>query len=98
MYGGLVLRWVASTIPDILQKTQSRIPFMHAGLVLRGGRQHHPDLAPSMVLERPKVLYNDLTRTFVMWMHIDDADYSMARAGKPRNPPSNTLHCTLRVG
>ncbi|CAL8468327.1 g7867 [Coccomyxa elongata] len=51
------------------------------GLVLSGGRQHHRDLAPSMVLERPKVLYNDLTRTFVMWMHIDDADYAMARAG-----------------
>ena len=53
--------------------------------MLSGGRQHHHDLAPSMVLERPKVLYNDLTRTFVMWMHIDDADYAMARAGKHRN-------------
>ena len=34
-----------------------------------------------MVLERPKVIYNDRLRTFVMWMHIDDAEYKMARAG-----------------
>ena len=26
-----------------------------------------------MVAERPKVIYNDLTQQFVMWMHIDDA-------------------------
>ncbi|MFP3126572.1 glycoside hydrolase family 43 protein [Ectobacillus funiculus] len=39
------------------------------------------DLNPRMVLERPKVIYNDTTRKFVMWMHIDSADYSYARAG-----------------
>lgn len=48
--------------------------------MLRGG-QHHADLAPNMVLERPKVLYNDRLKSFVMWMHIDDAKYEMARAG-----------------
>jgi hypothetical protein len=49
------------------------------GLVLKAG--HHHDLQPSMVLERPKVLYNDHTRSFVMWMHIDDAAYKLARVG-----------------
>ncbi|MEH7117143.1 glycoside hydrolase family 43 protein [Neobacillus vireti] len=39
------------------------------------------DLNPQMVLERPKVIYNDSTRKFVMWMHIDSADYSYARSG-----------------
>jgi len=39
------------------------------------------DLHPSRVVERPKVIYNDRTRTFVMWMHIDKADYGYARAG-----------------
>lgn len=42
----------------------------NAGLVLRAGQ--HPDLAPSRVLERPKVLFNRRTQRFVMWMHIDE--------------------------
>jgi beta-xylosidase len=33
------------------------------------------------VLERPKVIYNKTTKQFVMWMHIDTADYKMARTG-----------------
>ena len=39
------------------------------------------DLHPSRVVERPKVLYNEATRTFVMWMHIDKSDYGYARTG-----------------
>ncbi len=39
------------------------------------------DLHPSQVLERPKVLYNRATRKYVMWMHIDSADYTLARVG-----------------
>ncbi len=39
------------------------------------------DLHPSKVVERPKVLYNDRARRYVMWMHVDHADYSYARAG-----------------
>ena len=39
------------------------------------------DLHPSNVLERPKVIYNEKTGKFVMWMHIDSADYSKACAG-----------------
>lgn len=50
-----------------------------AGLALKGGS--HPDIDPSMVLERPKVLYNAKTGKFVMWMHIDSADYELARLG-----------------
>lgn len=34
-----------------------------------------------MVLERPKVLHNHQTGKFVMWMHIDDAQYGWARVG-----------------
>jgi hypothetical protein len=33
------------------------------------------------VLERPKVFYNKKNRKFVMYMHIDDARYKMARVG-----------------
>jgi beta-xylosidase len=39
------------------------------------------DLHISKVIERPKVIYNDKTEKFVMWMHIDSEDYSYARAG-----------------
>ena len=39
------------------------------------------DLHPTKVVERPKVLYNRATKQFVMWMHIDTADYKAARAG-----------------
>ncbi|KAL8298871.1 hypothetical protein RB597_007478 [Gaeumannomyces tritici] len=39
------------------------------------------DLGPNRVLERPKVIYNDRTRKYVMWMHIDSSDYEDARAG-----------------
>ncbi len=39
------------------------------------------DLAPSQVLERPKVVYNAATKQFVMWMHIDSPSYGAARCG-----------------
>jgi beta-galactosidase len=44
---------------------------------------HFPqhDLHPSKVVERPKVLFNAATGKFVMWMHVDHADYSYARTG-----------------
>jgi hypothetical protein len=39
------------------------------------------DLGPRFVLERPKVFYNAKTRKYVMYMHIDDARYALARVG-----------------
>jgi hypothetical protein len=39
------------------------------------------DLGTPFVLERPKVFYNAKTRKFVMYMHIDDAKYTLARVG-----------------
>ena len=39
------------------------------------------DLDTGGVIERPKVIYNEQTGKFVMWMHIDKSDYSYARAG-----------------
>lgn len=39
------------------------------------------DLYPSKVVERPKVIFNGTTKQFVMWMHIDSANYAAARAG-----------------
>ena len=39
------------------------------------------DLHTSKVLERPKVVYNKKTGKFVMWAHVESADYSKAAAG-----------------
>lgn len=33
------------------------------------------------VVERPKVIYNDKTKQYVLWMHIDNRNYSFASAG-----------------
>ncbi|HLO59841.1 MAG TPA: glycoside hydrolase family 43 protein [Bacteroidales bacterium] len=35
----------------------------------------------SNVLERPKVIYNEETKKFVMWLHVDSHDYAKAAAG-----------------
>lgn len=55
------------------------VHWTYQGLALKGGT--HPDIDPSMVLERPKVMHNPRTGKFVMWMHIDSADYELARLG-----------------
>lgn len=39
------------------------------------------ELHYSNVLERPKVIYNDQTKKFVMWLHVDSHDYGKAAAG-----------------
>lgn len=39
------------------------------------------DIHTSKVIERPKVVYNEKTKTYVMWMHIDSEDYSYAHVG-----------------
>lgn len=49
------------------------------------------DLHTSKVIERPKVIYNNKTKKFVMWLHVDSEDYSFARAAiaisdKPAGP------------
>ncbi|XP_037419876.1 uncharacterized protein LOC125552630 isoform X1 [Triticum urartu] len=52
------------------------------GVVLRGEKKNVThDLHVSNVLERPKVIYNDRTGKYVMWMHIDDANYTKASVG-----------------
>jgi hypothetical protein len=39
------------------------------------------ELHYSNVLERPKVIYNDKTGKFVMWLHVDNHNYAKASAG-----------------
>ncbi|XP_027112377.1 uncharacterized protein [Coffea arabica] len=52
------------------------------GVVLKAEEKNEThDLHKSKVLERPKVIYNEKTRKYVMWMHIDDANYTKASVG-----------------
>ncbi|KAF8642687.1 hypothetical protein HU200_067059 [Digitaria exilis] len=54
----------------------------HEGIVLPGESTNVThDLHKSKVLERPKVIYNDHTGKYIMWMHIDDANYTKASVG-----------------
>lgn len=39
------------------------------------------DLGPNRIIERPKVIYNDLTKKYVMWMHVDSSNYGDAKVG-----------------
>lgn len=48
-------------------------------------------LGSHWVLERPKVYFNKKTKTYVMYFHLDDAHYKLARVGvatsdKPQGP------------
>ncbi|MEV6850358.1 family 43 glycosylhydrolase [Actinoplanes sp. NPDC051411] len=44
-------------------------------------RQSSGDLGPNRIVERPHVIYNAATSTYVMYMHIDNANYSERKAG-----------------
>lgn len=52
------------------------------GIVLAGEEANAThDLHRGNVLERPKVIFNDRTGKYVMWMHVDDANYTKAAVG-----------------
>ena len=44
-------------------------------------RQSSGDLGPNRIVERPHVIFNSGTSMFVMYMHIDNANYSERKAG-----------------
>ncbi|HEV8550855.1 MAG TPA: family 43 glycosylhydrolase, partial [Polyangiaceae bacterium] len=45
-------------------------------------KQTSTDLnASDRIIERPKVIYNETTKKFVMWLHWDGANYATAEAG-----------------
>jgi hypothetical protein len=39
------------------------------------------ELHSSKIIERPKVVYNEKTKKYVMWMHVNSNDYNLAKAG-----------------
>lgn len=54
----------------------------YEGLALEPDTMHtYSDIHPTMVIERPKVIYNARSGKFVMWMHIDNHNYGKAAVG-----------------
>ena len=54
----------------------------HEGVVLPANTTDPGhDLHVSKVVERPKVIYNAVTRQYVMWLHVDTYKYELAQAG-----------------
>ncbi|MER7674438.1 RICIN domain-containing protein [Kitasatospora sp. NPDC096128] len=51
--------------------------YQSQALSLQGGG----DLGPHRIVERPKVVYNTSTATYVMYLHIDNASYAEAKVG-----------------
>ncbi|MFE1885365.1 RICIN domain-containing protein [Streptomyces diastatochromogenes] len=43
--------------------------------------QSSGDLGPNRIVERPKVIFNASTNTYVMYVHIDNTNYSEAKVG-----------------
>jgi beta-xylosidase len=59
----------------------------YLGLALKPERRDKSsDLYFTNVVERPKVIYNDRTKQYIMWMHIDNANYSKAAVGVAVSP------------
>src|SRR5690349_4197653 len=44
-------------------------------------RQSAGDLGPNRIVERPHVIFNAVTATYVMYMHIDNSSYSERKTG-----------------
>lgn len=68
------------------------VKWRYEGLVFESDTDN-PDspIHTSKVMERPKVIYNEKNNNFVLWMHIDTADYTYAGIGvavadKPTGP------------
>lgn len=53
----------------------------YRGLALAPDTTAGSDICPEGVIERPKVIRSATTGKYVMWMHIDNNDYSKACAG-----------------
>jgi hypothetical protein len=43
-------------------------------------------LTSAAVVQRPKILYNAASSTYVMWMHVDNSSYSLNYAGVATSP------------
>ncbi|KAI8649440.1 Alpha-L-rhamnosidase [Fusarium sp. Ph1] len=71
--------WTASNGRHVQAHGGGFLKWKYEGPVL--SRQGSGDLGPGRLVERPKVIYNKLTKKYVMWMHIEDQEYKDAKVG-----------------
>lgn len=62
--------------------SEDLLKWHYEGLALRADLENSDSyLSPGGVCERPKVIYHTGTGKFIMWMHLDSADYVAACTG-----------------
>lgn len=68
------------------------------GVVLPVSSDESSEIAKGCILERPKVIYNEKTRKFVMWFHLElkGKGYSSARSGIAVADSPTGPYCYLR--
>lgn len=54
------------------------------------------DLGPNRIIERPKVIYNDQTKKYVLWMHVDSSNYGDAKVGVATGDTVCGKYCMCR--
>ncbi|KAF4960748.1 hypothetical protein FSARC_10377 [Fusarium sarcochroum] len=61
--------------------SKNLVEWTHEGALLSRTTEEGTDLGPGRIVERPKVIYNDDTNKYVLYLHIDSQDYKDARVG-----------------
>ena len=61
--------------------SRNLLEWKNEGRILSAVSKPGHELGPDRVGERPSVLWNPKTERFVLWFHLDSADYSYARLG-----------------
>lgn len=56
------------------------------GIILKASSDTNSPIGPDKVGERPKIIYNEQTQTYVLWFHSEDSGYALANVGVATAP------------
>ena len=73
------------------------IHWTNVGQVLGQQQVHIEGQAGPYVIERPKVLWNSITKLFVMWFHLDSIDYQYRYVGVATSPTPNAVFTFVKA-
>ncbi len=62
-------------------KSTNMVRWEDEGIVLKCVEDKESPISKGKRIERPKVLYNDMTEKFVMWFHSTDEGHTIAKSG-----------------
>lgn len=67
--------------PDVnMYSTKDFVTWKFEGKIIKNGVTH-PDLGRSRFIERPKIMYNEKTKKYVVWCHWEGRNYGASEAG-----------------